>query len=485
VFPPRPHPSPRRLVALGLTVAAILAPTAARAEKLDRAAQDWLKDVHLLILPDEEKVFLGLKDAADRAEFQRIFWVRRDPNPATPANELRDVWEKAKKSADSLFEVPGERGSQTGCGQVFLLLGDPKEVMGRDVPRHFDSLRPVREGPRQPETWIYRSRTGDLLEFAGGELDIRMDEACRFAEGGHVLDELRRAAEARITRPQLGYQLGPDGHLARLETLRAAAGPSAGPLPADKQDFPLDAEVKLLLRSQTGEPYVAGLLRGQPGAAAAPAASAAPVRVRVEAQALDADGRVVASSDRLVTVPPGGDGAFVASFGLTLKPGHYTMRAGAFTEGDARGAVTSAPLAVPDFGSRELTMGRVLVFTSADAPSADPADAYGAFSVLHVRPRFGNVFTRKDEIEAVCVIYNAGADPAGKASLKARFSFLKDGRPVARGSEDTYATKDAVASVGPVPLSSFAPGRYAVRVDVTDAVTGKSQTQETPFEIRE
>jgi hypothetical protein len=39
--------------------------------------------------------------------------------------------------------------------------------------------------------------------------------------------------------------------------------------------------------------------------------------------------------------------------------------------------------------------------------------------------------------------------------------------------------------VGPVPLSAFTPGRYAVRVNLTDAVTGKAYVQEVPFEIRE
>ena len=156
-------------------------------------------------------------------------------------------------------------------------------------------------------------------------------------------------------------------------------------------------------------------------------------KARVLAQALDAEGHVAASADRQVNVTPAADGSFVASFGLTLKPGHYTVRAGAFPSGEA-GSVASTPLDVPDFAGPALAMGRLLVYTAADKPSADPADAYAAFGVLRLRPRFGNVFARGDEIEAVCVIYNAGVDPAtGKAALKGRFTFVKDGQPVARG----------------------------------------------------
>ncbi len=49
-----------------LVVVACLASAAGAAEKLDKAAERWLKDVGLLILPDEEATYRALKDAADR-----------------------------------------------------------------------------------------------------------------------------------------------------------------------------------------------------------------------------------------------------------------------------------------------------------------------------------------------------------------------------------------------------------------------------------
>jgi hypothetical protein len=41
-----------------------------------------------------------------------------------------------------------------------------------------------------------------------------------------------------------------------------------------------------------------------------------------------------------------------------------------------------------------------------------------------------------------------------------------------------------VASVGPIPLTSYAPGAYVVRLDVTDAVAKQTLRQEAAFEIR-
>ena len=102
-----------------------------------------------------------------------------------------------------------------------------------------------------------------------------------------------------------------------------------------------------------------------------------------------------------------------------------------------------------------------------------------------IRPRFGNVFAPTDGLVVTATLYGAKLDPAsGKAALRARFSILKDGRPVARGGEDVFATADAVASVGPIPLAGYAPGEYVVRLDVTDGVAGATLRQELPFEIQ-
>ena len=78
----------RRICAV-IAVVTWLGPAAAVAQKLDNADKKWLEDVRPIILPDEEKTFKELKEKADRNEFQKIFWARRDPNPDTPQNEFQ------------------------------------------------------------------------------------------------------------------------------------------------------------------------------------------------------------------------------------------------------------------------------------------------------------------------------------------------------------------------------------------------------------
>jgi len=155
--------------------------------------------------------------------------------------------------------------------------------------------------------------------------------------------------------------------------------------------------------------------------------------------------------------------------------------------------VSTLDVEVPDFGGATLVASPLVVYPDETTPAAqtaipgDARDPFASFQVgaMRLRPRFGNVFTAPDSIRVVATLHGARVDPVtGQASLRARISILKDGKPIARGPEDAFTTPDAVASVGPIPLSTYAPGAYVVRLDVTDALASQTLRQEVPFEIR-
>jgi GWxTD domain-containing protein len=468
------------------------------------------KVVHLLLVPEEEALLKELKDDKDRREFQKVFWARRDPTPGTSANEFEDNVRAVWKHADDVFSYSNQKGSETGCGQVLALLGRPEEILGKgDEPRtpsvtfsakegkelppapgpgrQFDNMAYLREGAeREPETWVYRDRPGRPYVFTGAELRIAFDSECKFAEGGILADDLHRAAAAFVTRPDLAYSRGSDGHLVPLAAEAvASAGAGGGAkalLAAPRTDFPLAAEAKLLMRAPKGEAYVAGLVQAAAGA------TGAPVRVSVAAQAADASGQAAASAARDVTARPEADGSLVASWGLSLKPGRYKVTVAA--QLPERGSVSAIDIEVPDFGGAALAASPLVLYPDEPpAPGpADPRDPYAAMQLGPMRPhpRFGNVFAPKDALLVVAALYGAKVDPAtAQAALRSRFTILKGGKPVARGAEDVFTTTDAVASVGPIPLADYAPGTYVVRLDVTDKVANQTLRQEAPLEIRQ
>ena len=469
-------------ISTALLAGGLVAPAAA-APAADKSAEHWLRDVRLLVLPEEDALYAQLKDPADRAEFERIFWARRDPDPTTPANELQAAVARARTNADALFTRPGVKGADTDCGQLFVLLGEPPEVMGREAKVHFDAAEALR-GARRPEVWIYRSRPGDAVTFTGGELRVSLDEECRFAEGARVREDLLRVARSRVVTPGLAYAKTPDGHLARLEDARTALAAAPAHAVPTRADFPLTIEPKLLLRTASGEAYAAGLVRAELGLGARNGAPPPPVAATVIVQPEDASGRAVGRFERAVRGTVGDDGALIASYGVPLKPGRYVLRV-TLVAGD-RASLATKQVEVPDYAAPGLKLGALLVYPESGEPASDAQDPYSAFTVgaMRLRPRFGNVFTTGDALHAVCVLYGGQADSAtGKASLRARVSLRKDGRPVAMGQPETFDTSSAVVSVGPVPLAGYAPGRYLAKVEAMDLVSGKAETQETAFEI--
>jgi GWxTD domain-containing protein len=448
---------------------------------LDKKAEEWLQDVRLLILPEEEAVFRSLEDAGDRAEFQRIFWARRSPDPRGAKAEPPEPIRKARARADDLFGISGKKGSRTGCGEVYQLLGEPDEIAGREVRARFDSLRDLREGSRRPETWIYKSRPDRAFSLPGGELRLELDDACRFAEAARIMDELRRLARAQVRHPQLDYARGPDGRLRRLEDALAAGSPGRGLVAADHADFPIAVEPKLLLRSQNGQGFAAGLVRGSlPG-------PAGPMRVLVAAQARTAGGEAVSSFEREVTATREADGSFLAAYGVAVDPGRYDLKVGLRVVEGGQAATSGQTLEVPRFDGAGLVVSPLFLTPDADGAPGDPNDPFAPFVLAGRRmvPRFGNAFTAKDGLQAVAVVYGAAVDPAsGKASVLTRYRLLKDGRPVARDSEQRLETGQGVASIGPVPLGGFGPGRYVLRLEVTDERAHKDDAQEAVLEVR-
>ncbi|HVO09377.1 MAG TPA: GWxTD domain-containing protein [Vicinamibacteria bacterium] len=501
-----------RRVVLVLFLLAAAAVPAFSAGPRDVDTKRFPRVARIFLLPEEAALLKELKDEKDRQEFQKIFWARRDPTPGTPANEFQDNVLTAWSRSDDSFSYPGRKGSETGCGQVFALLGRPEEIVavqGARSPRastadrqeeagtaatktppagpgpQFDNMAYLREGStRQPEAWVYRDRPGLPYHFTGAELRIEFDAECGYAEGGGILGEnLQRAAAAYVTRPDLGYARGADGHLLPLAAVGASSGASAGAralLASPRTDFPLTAELKLLTRAPRGEAYAAGLV------SAPPASASGPTRLSIAAQAKDAGGQTVASTTRDV-VAAEVDGAAVASWGLALKPGRYRLTVAAALP-DGKGSATTVDLEVPDLGGGALVASPLVLYP--DEPAAGKPDAHDPLAAFQIgaqvlRPRPGNAFTAKDALMVLAGVYGGRTDPAtGQAALRSRFTILKDGKPVARGSEDVFTTADAVASVGPIQLNGFAPGAYVVRLDVNDTVARQTLRQEAPLTIK-
>ena len=477
-----------------LVLAALLLGGGAAAQRLEKPVQDWFKQYRLLVLPDEVKVLQHLKPA-DLEEFARIFWARRSTSPAGAANAYRASVEKASAEADVRFGDVGKKGSETGCGQALLLLGIPDEVSGRELRTTFNS-RPsmegansrigARDGARRAELWIYKSNTTRTFRMPAGELKLQFDDGCEFDEGARTLDELARLAAARVLHPEIRYEFGADGHLRPLGAAPRAVSPARALLEQPRADFTLAFEPKIQVPGQGGA-YTAGIVRGGPGSLRAPA-DGSPVRLRVVARAAPGSGPAVFGEERDAAALVQADGSFVTSYGLTLPAGRCSVAVSVLDPESGRSAVATADVEAPDYAGKALVVSPLVVLSgdTGDAGRAPGSDPYAAFAIGAERfqPRAGNVLGQSDSLRLLVLVHNATLEPGtARASLKASFSVLQDGKVVAKGKDQVFDTAGSAPSVGPIRLAAFAPGRYLAQVEVTDAVSKTTVVRETPFEV--
>ena len=457
----------------------VAAPAVARAQKLEKDEKKWLDDVRPIMLPDEEKTYRSLKDKADRQEFQKIFWARRDPDLETPENEHQSQYESARTSANTQIRIPGRQGSETDCGRTLILLGKPDDVrkdQGGETP-----------GLRGPETWTYRDRPGQT--FQGGKVEIPFDAEC--SAGAGYNDNLNRVAEGRILQPNISFRMGSDKHLVKLADQLPKPSPAQALLKTPRQDFPVSTQASFL-KVQDGGTALLGLVRGDAGAlTVADAGGRKTAKVVVAAQAVNEEGKVAAFAEQPATVEVAPDGSFVASYRMQLKPGKYILEAGALDEKNGKGSMAKVPVEVPNFGRGELSATMMILQNVEDLPEGtkpDPEHPFASFELGKARliPFFGQTLSKQDTPAFFYQFYDAQVDPAtGKAAGLASLSVLKDGKaPVAKAEPQPFESPVGGNVVGPVPLAKYEPGKYVVQLRISDKVANKEQTIELPFEIK-
>jgi GWxTD domain-containing protein len=441
---------------------------------LDKEARKWLDGVAPLILPEERKLYEGLKDKADIPEFQKIFWARRDPDLGTPENEYQAQYQKAFSEAEQRFRVHGRSGTDTDCGRVFILLGEPTEVKKGSAA--------TEPGLRTPETWNYRG-----AQFTGGQATIDFDGECMGPPD--FRRQIDRIAESRVLYPNIDYRFGKDGHVTKLVDLLPKPTPAQALLKSPRQDFAVATQT-YFLKAQDGTTAFLGLVRGD--AAGMPTEEAGgkrSVKAIVCAQAVDVAGKVAAFADQETNAEATSDGAFVTSFKMGLKPGKYEVTSGALETRSGKGSVTSTPVVVPDFNTGELA-ATLMIVRSIEVlaePGADATSPYAAFSLGKFRlvPHLGTTFAKADSISFFYQYYDAKVDDqTKKASAVVTVTVLKGAVPHARAGDQFYETAVGGNAVGPIPLADFAPGAYKVQLNVVDNLAKKEVRQELPFEVK-
>ncbi len=244
----------------------------------------------------------------------------------------------------------------------------------------------------------------------------------------------------------------------------------------------------MVLRGKDGSTYMGGLVRAEAaGFAAQDVGGKKVVPLVVAAQALDEGGNVMASVEREVNALVEADGGLVASFGISLNPGKYTIGVAALEAKSGKGSAATFPIEMTNFNTGQFSVSDLLVLHDVETGvKSEPKAALDAFLIggTQIIPRFTHVFTKAESVDLLAFAYDAQVDAAGKAQVVSQFTLMKDGKRFTGSAEQAFDTPVATPEAGPVPLADFPPGKYIVQLRVSDKQAGKDVSREATFEVR-
>lgn len=140
---------------LSLTVCALFIAMAGLAQVSPQYRNWGESGMQYLMMKQEKTDWASVKTDADAKAFIELFWARRDPTPETPVNELRQQIEERMAEADKRYRFEKTPGSQTDRGLVYVLLGQPTQIVNTVTPpRGF-------ERPFNIESWIYKNAAAE------------------------------------------------------------------------------------------------------------------------------------------------------------------------------------------------------------------------------------------------------------------------------------------------------------------------------------
>ena len=97
-------------------------------EELSGAYKKWLaEDVGYIITDEERAVFKKLSNDEEREQFIEQFWLRRNPDPESLANDYKEEHYRRIAYANQHF-ASGIPGWKADRGRIYIMYGPPDEI---------------------------------------------------------------------------------------------------------------------------------------------------------------------------------------------------------------------------------------------------------------------------------------------------------------------------------------------------------------------
>ena len=210
-----------------------------------------------------------------------------------------------------------------------------------------------------------------------------------------------------------------------------------------------------------------------------------PATIRLAGVVLNDKGKVAGSFRNELNINPRKegevDGAIFYNHHTPLTPGIYQFRVAARDEKSGRVGSTSQWIVIPDLTRNQLMLSSLLLGGQVIEDRTKTTSAQVQLSVDHS-------FTRSSPLGYWIFVYNAKRDQGGNPQLTVQTHVLRDGRPILsspqrrlnKGGEDPQR----IPFGEELALKTLAPGRYDLKVTITDILAGTTASQLADFIVR-
>ncbi|HYV13427.1 MAG TPA: VWA domain-containing protein [Pyrinomonadaceae bacterium] len=173
----------------------------------------------------------------------------------------------------------------------------------------------------------------------------------------------------------------------------------------------------------------------------------------------------------------GGSDSIFYNHHTPLAPGIYQFRVAARDEKSGRVGSAIQWIVIPDLTKSQLTLSSVLLGGQVLEDKSTP----------HVQLSVDHTFPRMSQMGYWVFVYNAKRDASGKPQITVQTQVLRDGQAVLNSMRK-------VSNAGPdleripfgeeLALKSLTPGKYDLKVTVTDGIAGTSTSQLADFTVK-
>ncbi len=501
-------------------------------KELETPFRKWMNEDVFYIITDEEKTsFKRLTTDDERESFIESFWIRRDPTPDTQENEYKEEHYRRIAYANERY-ASGIPGWKTDRGRIYITFGPADEV--EDHPSGGTYQRPIEEGGGTTSTFPFQKWRYRYIEGIGNDVIIEFVDTTMTGEFRMTMDPSEKDAllyvpNAGLTMyEQMGMSSKTD-RFTRTDGTRLGVGNQA--LPARMNQFERLQQFALLqkppqvkfkdLEASVNSKVMFNVLPIQVRADFVKLTNATVMTyVTIQMNKNDLQfkttdniskamvniyARITSMTRRPVNIwetpvvietpaqllAEGSKGKAIYQNAVPLAPGTYRLNVVAKDVVGGNMNNFEMALTVPRFEDERLGASSLILADMIEkVPTKNVGKDQFVIGTSKVRPRLNEAFTQGEKMGIYQALYNFQPDEATKkpnATVDYEIVNIASNEKVIEFSENVTdipgASPTTVTIEKLLPLANFAPGKYTLKLKVTDKLANQSLTQTVNFSV--